>query len=74
MNAEDEYETIWNSNEGMENGNDPKMDAKENGMSSPEGKNKVGNTVEAGARASRGQPSPPMKGLHMMARDAISSH
>ena len=42
-------------------------------MSGPEGKNKVGNTVEVGARVMGGHPNPPVKGLHMMARDAISS-
>ena len=44
VNAEDEYETIWNSNEGKENGNDQKMNAKENGMRGPEGKNNVRNS------------------------------
>ena len=38
VNAEDEYEIIWNSNEGKENGNDQKMNAKENGMRGSRGK------------------------------------
>ena len=73
VNAESEYETIWNSNEGKENGNDQKMNAKENGMSDPEGKNKIGKTVGGGAHIGDGHPNQPVKGLHMMARDAISS-
>ena len=73
VNAEDEYETIWNSNEGKENGDDKKMNARENVMRGPEGKYNVGNSVRGGAHIPSGQPNPPVKGLHMMARDAVSS-
>ena len=73
MNADDKYATIWNSNEGKENGNDQNTNAKENEMRVSEGKNNVGNSVRAGAHIGGGRPNPPVKGLHMMARDAISS-
>ena len=49
------------------------MNAKENGIRGPDGKDKVGSTVEAGASVKRVHPYPPMKGLHIMVRDAISS-
>ena len=69
----DEYETIWISDEKTETAKGQKRKAEETGIKGPEGKKKVESITVVGARA-RGTPvNPPMKGLHMMARDAIAS-